>query len=400
MQHQRVEYLDRIKVVLTVMVIAVHAAITYGSEGGWYFTEATDDVFAIVPLTLLSAVSQSFFMSLFFFIAAYFTPSSFDRKGPIRFLRNRLIRLGIPCLLFAFAVGPLTSYMIMWFLEDFEMTYLVSIHIGPLWFAQALLIFSIGYVVVRVVARVASRDIAGVGTRVATPVPGGKDVRETRGSIDTERANPLPAPRLWGLVVAGLTMAALTFAARWAYPMGEGILGMQLGSFAQYIMTFAAGIVAYRNRWLDRLRSMPLRGIAIASAALILSLPVTLFLGADPEVGFAYFLGGPYWQAVVYAVWESAGCIVFSLLLLGFMAQKQVPADDAGTSNNLLTRLAPSAFTVYIIHSAILIALTAAMVGVSAHPLVKFAILLVVGTALSFLLGAHVRRIPLLRRVL
>ena len=52
-------------------------------------------------------LNQSYFMSLFFFISGYFTPSSFDRKGRHAFVYDKLKRLGIPFLGFTFVLGPL-----------------------------------------------------------------------------------------------------------------------------------------------------------------------------------------------------------------------------------------------------------------------------------------------------
>ena len=112
----RMAYVDNLKIVLTIMVVVVHAAVTYGSEGGWYYEEATEDLVTIIPLTLLSAVFQSFFMSLFFF-----------------------------------AIGPLTMYIVQTLLSPEDFSYRNSPHIGPLWFAQALLIFTVVYVIYRTV---------------------------------------------------------------------------------------------------------------------------------------------------------------------------------------------------------------------------------------------------------
>ncbi len=83
--NRRTDWIDKIRVLLTILVIAVHAGVTYGSEGGWYYQQPTDSLLVIVPLTLISAVSQSFFMSLFFFVSGYFIPASYEKKGLWRF---------------------------------------------------------------------------------------------------------------------------------------------------------------------------------------------------------------------------------------------------------------------------------------------------------------------------
>jgi len=384
--NNRVDYLDNLKVLLTILVVAVHAAITYGSEGGWYWAEPTNDLLAIVPLTLLSAVSQSFFMSLFFFLAAYFTPASYDRKGVARFVKDRLIRLGIPCVLFGFGIGPLTLLFTLRVLEGIPFHYSESIHLGPLWFAEALLFLTGAYVVFRLI-----RD------RVVASGTASGDARRPK------------ARSFW---IAGVVMAVLTFGARWVYPVGEGYWGMQFGSFPQYIMMFVAGLMAYRRRWLDGVSSIPTWKLGVAAAVLTVTFPVAMFLGADTETGFVYFLGGPYWQAGVYAVWESAMCIVMSLLLVGIFGRRS--ARRSSLDDSLVTTgsvaaptralradsLSASAFTAYILHPLVLVSIAAAMVGLNAHPLVKFVILLATGTAVTFLIAEHFRKLPLLRRVL
>ncbi len=45
-------------------------------------------------------VNRSFFMSLFFLISGYLMVMSYDRGGPGRFLKGRLLRLGVPLVLF------------------------------------------------------------------------------------------------------------------------------------------------------------------------------------------------------------------------------------------------------------------------------------------------------------
>ena len=106
------------------------------------------NLFPIYPLdggqVLFNALCQSFFMGLLFFLAGYFTPGAYDRKGPAGFLRDRLLRLGIPLLAFDFLLEPLTLYI----RQDPEIAgrpipelyldYLrhkEGIGAGPLWFA-------------------------------------------------------------------------------------------------------------------------------------------------------------------------------------------------------------------------------------------------------------------------
>ncbi|TXC67007.1 acyltransferase family protein [Piscinibacter aquaticus] len=150
---QRTYFIDRLRVVLTALVIVHHTAITYGGSGGWFYREVTDGSTASsLMLTLLCAVNQAFFMGMFFLIAGYFTPTSLARKGTLHFLHDRLLRLGVPLLVFGFVLGPLTEALagaakgraiLDGWLGALSQGRFV---IGPLWFAFALLIFALGYV--------------------------------------------------------------------------------------------------------------------------------------------------------------------------------------------------------------------------------------------------------------
>ena len=99
----RLSYLDNLRVVLTALVVLHHAAVTYSHIPLWYYYEAPHDDSA-TALDVFLALNQAYFMGFFFLIAGYFTPGGLDRKGVGRFARDRLVRLGIPLLLFVIVV--------------------------------------------------------------------------------------------------------------------------------------------------------------------------------------------------------------------------------------------------------------------------------------------------------
>ena len=355
----RQDWLDRLKSVLTIMVVSVHAAATYGGVGGWFYHEFTTDVFSRTALTLMNGIFQSFFMSLFFFISGYFVPRSLERKGTWRFVGDRLLRLGVPCLAFFFVLGPLAHWITWNWLIEVPFSYEHATVLGPLWFAQALLIFTGFYLLYRALARRPDR---------------GPDMKwvPSRGQ---------------GLLLFAI-LSVMTFLARWAMPMGQMFLGMQLGSFPHYITLFALGIVANQNGWLQRVAELRGQRILAVVLGLVAILLIVLPFGQHPRLGMAPFLGGFSWQAAFYAVWETGMCITVSLLALGFFQ----------TRNRRHTRLsrefAASAYTIYIIHAVVLVALTVVMRDIDAHPLLKYVLLLVTGTGASFALAIPIRRLP------
>jgi len=67
---------------MILLVISMHAADTYSPFGNWYYVERPT-VTAIETLVFgaWQTYLQSFFMGLLFFVAGFFVPASYDRKG-------------------------------------------------------------------------------------------------------------------------------------------------------------------------------------------------------------------------------------------------------------------------------------------------------------------------------
>jgi len=165
---------DRIRVVLTAFVVFHHTAITYGAPGGWYYNEIPLSLSLTgLLLILFVSVNQAYFMGFFFLLSGYFTPNSYNRKSLGQFAFDRLLRLGIPLAVFAFVLDPLTSALVLSFGKvhlPFWGTFTTHLvrpgwNPGPLWFAEALLIFSAGYILYRINRKPEPR-------RMDAPIPG------------------------------------------------------------------------------------------------------------------------------------------------------------------------------------------------------------------------------------
>jgi glucan biosynthesis protein C len=67
---QRLAYLDNLKILLVVGVIALHTAITYGFDGSWYLESYDEMGSAVVEaLTVVLGTGWLFGLGLFFLIA-------------------------------------------------------------------------------------------------------------------------------------------------------------------------------------------------------------------------------------------------------------------------------------------------------------------------------------------
>jgi len=167
-ESQRLTYLDHLRVCLVALVICHHAAVAHGAVGRWYYVVSPpDDSLAPLLLTFFVVINQAFFMSLFFLISAFFTPPSYDRKGAVPFLKDRLKRLGLPLLVYFFLLNPSLEYLNYRFTGQTQQAYLEfmrhsliqEVGLGPLWFVFTLLVFTTFYVAIRVIAERSEREL-------------------------------------------------------------------------------------------------------------------------------------------------------------------------------------------------------------------------------------------------
>jgi glucan biosynthesis protein C len=106
----RLFFIDNLRTGLITIVVLHHVALVYGAGHPFYYVEPPlTDPLAFLVLLVFILVNQSWFMGAFFLISGYFTPGSFDRKGLGSFIKDRLLRLGIPLILFYFVLSPLSS---------------------------------------------------------------------------------------------------------------------------------------------------------------------------------------------------------------------------------------------------------------------------------------------------
>ncbi len=379
----RHQYLDVVKLLLTLLVVGVHAAITYGAAGSWFFSDPVQNFPTSAALTFFNIYCQSFFMGLFFFISGLFTPRSIERKGPARFVLDRLVRLGIPLVVFFFLINPLTEYAgyradhpagigIVPFLREC-LRGLKGTGTGPLWFVQALLGFSI------------------LAALVAAVFPASVRRAPQAATLRTLR----PARTYFALLGTGLGVGVLSFVVRQWFPLMTAVSNLQLGYFTQYIAYFVLGMAAGRSGFLDRLTELPPRPWYWGVLACVLLLPVLLVAGGAFDNGLDAYTTGLRWQALAYALWEQVTAVVFSMALLLF-ARRRLNAP--GPVLRLASR---NAYVIYVFHAPAIVWIACAGLTLHLPPAVKWVMLVVAGVAVTVLLGELVlKRIPGVRRVM
>lgn len=375
----RLLFVDNLRVLLTVLVILFHLMITYAGTGSWYYVEGREDLITEALGAWFLAVTQAYFMGLFLLLSAYFVPGSYDRKGAGRFLKDRLIRLGIPLVLYSWVIRFLLMYLdpkkfpgprpSLWsFLVGHYLREETILGSGPLWFIEVLLLFSALYVLWRLLAR---------------PRP---DV-----PLETARF-----PGSLSIALLALLLGGATFTVRLWLPMGWSFepLNLQFPFFAQYITLFVLGLIAYRLNWLLGLPDRTGRlWLWIAGVLILLFWPMMVGGGAL-ERGLDDLSGGWHWQALAFALWESFLCLGMCIGLVYLLRRY---GDRQG---KLAGYLARNAYATYLVHEVVIVALAYVLRRVEVYPLLKWALASTVALPLCFGLGGLIRSLPYADRVL
>jgi hypothetical protein len=136
--------LDRARTFLTLVVLLHHAVIPYTYFG---HTDPT----SWIGFDMVVLANDSFFMAMFFFLSGLFVWPGLGHKAPLTFLRDRLLRLGLPFAVCALTVIPLAYYALA--LREtpglsFTTFWWTTVSVGPwpsgpVWFVWVLLVFDI-----------------------------------------------------------------------------------------------------------------------------------------------------------------------------------------------------------------------------------------------------------------
>jgi len=376
----RLWFLDNLRLVLICGVVVAHVAGLYaGGDFYQYQDPVPADVLTRYVLAIPDLIAISFGLGFFFLIAGYLTPGSYDRKGGASFVRDRLVRLGVPLLLYDLLLDPLVVYLARglhgsyW---SFYGPYLLQVRtIGPVvaWFIAVLLQFTLLYAAWRSLAR--KRQPA------------------------THRLATLPSTReILGFIVA---LSLVSFVMRIWWPLAWGgsqawwlqLLCLTPGTLPQYLSLFVLGCMAYRRHWFAQLTPRMGRDWSlIALIAMMVAVPFMVFGLATGTLND--FMGGLHWQALVMAVWEAFLVVGMCLGLLVLFRQRW------NRQGRLAKGLAGSSYTVYLIHPLVIVSVALAFSTMALSPLLKFGIATLLGLPLSFLVALVLRKLPLANRIL
>jgi glucan biosynthesis protein C len=381
----RLFFIDHLRVALAILVVLHHVAIVYGAVlPMFYYLEppfsspGVIDPLAYLALMVFSLFNQAWFMGAFFLLAGYFMPGSFDRKGPATFLKDKLVRLGIPLVVFCFVLNPV-SWLGLWLMPatltgittpPTWQTYLRFMGLGPLWFVAMLLIFSFGYAAWRMLTR-------------------------NRTSSSTSKS----PPGYLGIGIFVVALAAASYLVRMIVPIGKGVLDFPtLAYLPQYLGFFIIGTVASRRNWIRRLPgSMGVVGLVAVAVTSVLLFPLAFsgqWFSLELTEALNNAMGNGHWRSAVYALWDAIMAVGMCLGLIHLFRRF---FNGQGRFGRLLSQ---QSYAVYVIHIPLVVVVAYLLQGITIAPLAKFGLASLITVPVCFAAAYIVRKIPFVSKVL
>ena len=334
---KRLYYLDTLKVMLTILVVFHHAAEAYSPYSAWVYKPSNKD--EMMPLIWhFNSVNAAFFMGLFFFIAGYFVPRSYDKQGIWLYVKKKLLRLGIPVVL-------VTAFL----------TYATGqLEVGHLWYVESLLLFCLVYALVR---------------RFVSPI-------QVKSNVS-----------LGGLLAVALVMGVGGYFIRQVSPQDNwiwvlGFIHIEPAHYLQYVIMFVLGVLAYRGQWLTKMKN--------STGA------VSLLIGSALAIG-DYVRNDGDWNNFVYqwfGIYESLLCVFFSFGLLWLFRE------FVNGTNAFQSWCSQQAYGAYIVHLFVLLAVQNATDSIMLPGIVKFFIIGIVASIISFVITYLLRLISGVKKIL
>ncbi|MFN8192340.1 MAG: acyltransferase [Nocardioidaceae bacterium] len=358
---------DTLRVVIIAGVIAMHAATGYVVDVGWYYEERTSSEAWQIGLTVPAFLGGLFALGPLFFVAGWLSAPSLARKGPRAFAAGRLLRLGVPLLVFTFLIDPVADYAGhrarggRESLLDYLANRTGARDTGPLWFVAVILLFSLGYAV----------------WRHWRPVTG-------------EPAEP----RARDLVAAVGVIALVSFVVwQWSSLADDSCYNLKWAQWPQGGVLFLVGIWAGERPWLDTWlprRAGRLGWTVLGALVVLLGLAGLGLASDDVEV-----IAGSANLATFAFAWCDGTIAVAGGLWLVAALRRRHPR-----SSWWRAAAARSSYATYVIHPLVLVALMLLLRDWAAAPEAKFLVVAPLGVVLAYAVGYVLTRLPGVRRLL
>jgi glucans biosynthesis protein C len=370
----RERWADNLRVLVITVVVVFHTAWAYAgaAPGGthWVYTDRTTSKVLTAAFSPAFAIAP-FALGPLFLVAGWFSARSLAHKGAGAFARTRLLRLGVPLIIYIFLIDRLAEYLgdlgqgrhpslaDYWGLPPRSGgTYAT----GPLWFVAALLAFSLAYALLR-------------------------------------RLHRAPAGRRWSgaqaMVAATVVIAVTAFVVwqRWTLGNASSFAHLRWDYWPQGAVLFALGVWAGEAGSLQDLTAWAPRlgWTALAAAAVFTAVAVyEKTHGHDPASALHGTSWLPMCGAVLYGIISVAFTVWFTAL---------IRARWSG-DGPLRARAGRASYATYVLHPPVLTAIMVLFASLALAPELTFLLVAVVAVPVCYLAGYAATRIPGISRAL
>jgi peptidoglycan/LPS O-acetylase OafA/YrhL len=375
---------------IVALVVAHHAALAYYpfappppaslvAQPRWWEAFPIVDPHRWSGFALFAGFNDIFFMSLMFFLSGLFVWRGLAKKGAVKFLRDRLLRLGLPFVVAAAIVAPLAYYPA--YLQTsghggvagfrHQWLSLGNWPAGPAWFVWILLAFD------------------GIAALLFVLAP---RWGEAIGALTSDAAR---RPALFFAALAAVSALAYIPMALHFTPLTWTAFGpftFQTSRILHYLAYFliAVGVGTWgvdrgllvpdgklARRWLLWVLAA-LVIFAVATAAAVIALT-----SGSRSQGLAIAMDAGFVLSC------AASCFAFLALFLRFVR----------SSSRLFDSLSANSYAIYLVHYAFVSWLQYALLPASLPATVKASIVFAGALGLSWCTVATIRRIPSVARV-
>lgn len=383
-------FIGYLRAFLTVLVVAHHAMLAYhqfapppptalNADPQMWRAFPVSDSQRWEPFTLLVGFNDIFFMSLMFFISGLFVWKSLARKGAGTFLKDRVLRLGVPYAVAVLLLSPLTywtTYLTtpgphspagFWS----QLTAAGSWPPGPAWFIAVLLVFDC-------LAALAFMVAPGIVPKLASALSGmfRTPIRFFAVLLAASAMTYLPMVIVFGPMdwfawgpFTVQSSRALHYLAYFALGALVGSLGIESG--------FLSSESKLARRW-------PLWSV-FAVIAFVVTITVTIA---------AFTSGKPQEWAISGGTCFVVCCAASSFMFLALFRRY------ANRESRLWSSLRDNAYGIYLVHYAVVAWLQYGLLNLQLPGAVKGLIATTVGLVLSWAITSTLRRVPGVQRVL
>ncbi len=387
-----------LRTAVVALVVAHHAVLAYHPSApalpptsllayprAWQ-TFPIIDSHRAVWAAVFATFNDIFFMALMFFVSGLFVWKSLNRKGGRAYLRDRCLRLGLPFVVVAVIIAPLSYYPTYLQISghgsfgDFARDWVAlgRWSAGPVWFSWVLLVF----------------DFIAVGLCRLAPEWGKTLGRLTSGAAEH------PARFIGRLILVTAAvyfpLALVVGPFNWA---SWGPFWFQTSRILVYFVYFLAGVgvgawglergLVAPDGQLARRWSLWARRALLAFFAYALALQAAVSRPLPQN----WHEGLHSWTWVAALALFAVSCAASSFAFVGVFVR------FAHSRVQFLESLTRNSYGIFLVHFVFVSWLGYAMIAVALPALLKFVLVFAGALALSWLVTILIRRIPGVARV-